>query len=132
MTKSFTYLLGMTAGVMLMAVSSEAATKSVTWTGWFSDAKCAPGRVASGTLGPNNPDCVQMCLEKGAAPVFISEQAKALFVVKGYSQVVEDLGYHVEITADLDEGAGTISVQKVKRLSYQGAACARPRPRSKQ
>jgi hypothetical protein len=67
------------------------------------------------------------CIERGAAPVFISEQAKGIFKVKDYPGIIDDLGYHVEIAAMVDESAKTISVQKVKRLSYEGATCARPK-----
>jgi hypothetical protein len=70
-------------------------------------------------------DCARSCIEKGSAPVFISEQARAIFRVKDYSSVVEDLGYHIEIQAIVDEAAKTISISNVKRLAYQGAACAR-------
>jgi hypothetical protein len=109
-----------------------AQARSVTWTGWFADDKCVSGRVAASNLGPNNPECAKTCIEKGATPVFISEQAKAMFAVKNYPGVVADLGYHLEITATVDEAAHTISIQKVNRLSYEGASCARPKkPASK-
>ena len=105
----------------------RAQPKTVTWTGWFSDSQCAASRAASGTFSATNPDCAKTCIEKGVPPVFISEQAKALFKVAGYTGVIADLGYHVQVTATLDAAAGTISIQKVDRLSYEGAACARPK-----
>jgi hypothetical protein len=89
--------------------------------------QCASPRVARGLIGPNNPDCVKRCLEEGAAPIFISEQAKTLFEVKDYASVKDDVGYHVEVTGAVDEETKTISVQTVKRLSCVGALCARPR-----
>jgi hypothetical protein len=105
----------------------SAAEKSVTWTGWFSDFNCASGRAASGIFTATNPDCAKICLEKGAAPVFISEQAKAIFRVKDSASVIENLGYHIEVQATVDEAAGTIGIQKLTRLSYEGAACGRPK-----
>ena len=100
--------------------------KQVTWTGWFSDAGCAPGRLAAPTLTQSNPECARQCIEKGAAPVFISEQARAIFRVKDYSSVIENLGYHLEITGRIDQAAKTISVQDVKRISgYEGPSCSR-------
>ena len=86
-----------------------------------------PCATAAGVFTITNPDCARSCLEKGAAPVFISEQAKAIFQVKDYSSVVGDLGYHLEIQATVDEAAKTIAIRNVKRLAYQGASCARPR-----
>jgi hypothetical protein len=100
---------------------------SVTWTGWFSDKDCAAPRVARGVIGPNNPDCVKRCLNEGATPVFVSEQAKALFEVRDYPSVKDDVGYHVELTGTVDDKAKTISVHAVKRLKYVGALCAVPK-----
>ena len=110
------------------------SAQNVTLTGWFSDSTCASARAASGTFSATNPECARKCIENGAAPVFISEQAKAVFKVKDYPSVIDDLGYQVEVTATLDEVAKTISIQKVKRLSsYQGPACMRPKkPTAKQ
>ena len=111
-----------------LADSSSAAEKSVTWTGWFSDFKCASARAAGGTFSATNPDCARKCIEEGAAPVFISEQAKAIFQVKGVAaSVIDDLGYHVEVRATVDDAGKTITIQKVERLGYDGAACARPK-----
>jgi hypothetical protein len=115
------------AASLLGAASDRADTKTATWTGWFSDMQCASPRVARGLIGPNNPDCVKRCLEEGATPVFISEQAKALFEVKDHASVKDDVGYHVEVTGTVDKRAKTISVATVKRLSYVGALCARPK-----
>jgi hypothetical protein len=115
---------------MVSLSMAEPATKNITWTGWFSDSQCASARAASGTFSATNPDCAKTCIEKGGAPVFISEQAQAIFRVTDHPSVVEDLGYHVEITAAVDEGAKTISIRSVKRLSYEGASCARPKKTS--
>src|SRR5580692_11153019 len=103
-------------------------TKPVTLTGWFSDEGCAKGRVASGEISPNNPECVKQCLDKGARAVFISEQGKEMLIVTGYAKAKDDLGYHIEITGVPDAAAKSISVQTVKRIGeYEGAACARPK-----
>ena len=110
----------------LLATASGAQDKAPTFTGWFSDEGCATARVAEGLIGPTNPDCAKKCLESGKAAVFISEKEKAMFKVAGYTHVKEDLGWHVEITAKLDEGSKTLSVHSVKRLEYVGAMCGRP------
>ena len=103
-------------------------TNTVTLTGWFSDEGCAKGRVASGNITPNNPECVEQCLDKGARAVFISEQGKEMLLVTGYQKVKDELGYHLEITGVRDAAAKTISVESVKRIGeYEGAACSRPK-----
>jgi hypothetical protein len=99
-----------------------------TLTGWFSDEGCAKGRVASGLISPNGPDCVKKCLDNGARAVFISEQGKEMLIVTGYAKAKDDVGYHVEITGVRDADTKSFSVQTVKRIGeYQGPACARPK-----
>ena len=109
----------------VLAGTALAGGRNVTWTGWFSDLKCASSRAASGTFTATNPECAKNCLKAGAAPAFISEQAKAVFTVKDSPSVVEQLGFHVEVQATVDEAARTITIQKVKQLGYDGAACER-------
>ena len=114
--------------LFMICAALSAETSTVTLTGWFSDEGCAKGRVASGNISPNNPECVEQCLNKGARAVFISEQGKEMLVVTGYQKAKDDLGYHLEITGVRDAAAKTISVESVKRIGeYQGAACSRPK-----
>ncbi len=117
-------------GFLALAGTLKSETKNITWTGWFSDAQCANARAAGGIFTATNPDCAKKCIEKGGAAVFISEQAKAIFTVKDYPSVVDQLGFHVEVTAIVDEDAKTISVKDVKHLSRVGLACARPKKTS--
>jgi len=107
--------------------AAQAEPKTVTWTGWFSDLKCATSRTASGIFTATNPDCAKTCIESGAAPAFISEQAKAVFTVKDGPSILEQLGFHVEVEATVDDAARTIVIRKIKQLGYDGAACARPK-----
>jgi len=101
-----------------------------TMTGWFSDAQCAAPRVKKGIIAMNNPECVKKCLKDGVAPVFISEQAKAMFEVRGYPAVSDDVGWHVEVTGTIDEAGQVIEIQSVKRLNEEGAMCALPRKKT--
>ena len=98
----------------------------VTLTGWFACDKCTAERVAKGEIRPSNPVCSRQCIEKGDEPVFLSEQGKESLKVRKYGAAVEDLGYHVEVRGIIDREAGTIAIHDVKRLSRNGAACARP------
>jgi hypothetical protein len=123
-------LLGTCIACLGLVSTLKSETKNVTWTGWFSDSQCAYARAASGAFSATNPDCAKRCIEKGAASVFIGEQAKAIFKVTDYPSVVEQLGYHVEVTATVDDDAKTISVKNVKQLSREGLACARPKKTS--
>ena len=123
-------LLGTCIVCLVLTSTLRSETKKITWTGWFSDSQCAYARAASGTFSATNPDCAKRCIEKGEAPVFISEQAKAIFKVKDYSFVLDQLGYHVEVTATVDDDAKTISVKNVTQLSHEGLACARPKKTS--
>jgi hypothetical protein len=122
----WTITAALVAAAASIGSTASAEPKAVTWTGWFSDITCAKGRVANGEIGPNNTVCVKKCLDEGAAAVFISEQAKAMFVVKDHPGVKEDVGYHVELTGVVDEDAKTVSVTSVKRLSEVTNMCGVP------
>ncbi len=112
----------------VLAVSAlvpyEHTTTTETWTGWFSDSRCA--RVTDGTPRPNGTACVKKCLSEGAAPAFISEQAQAVFAVRDYPSIADEVGYHVEVTGVVDPTAKTISITSVKRLEEVKSTCAIP------
>jgi hypothetical protein len=115
------------AAFVLMATTvGGQQPKVVTWTGWFSDKGCA--RITPGELPrPNGTACVKKCLDEGSTPVFISEQARDIYTVRGFPSVKENVGYYLEISAAVDEKAKTISVKSTKRLSEVTAACLIPR-----
>lgn len=119
--------IALCAYVFAMTAILNSAPREVAWTGWFSDERCAAGRAKSGAFTATNPDCAKRCITEGAAPVFISEQAQAIFKIRNYPAAVDDLGYHLEIKATLDEENHTLSIDSVKRLAYEGASCARPK-----
>jgi len=109
----------------LLGNAPPKGAKPVVWTGWFADSQCASARASAGTFTGTNPVCAKTCIQKGIAPVFLSEQAKAIFGVQGYPSLIDDLGFHLEITGTVDEATKTVFVQKVRRLQYDGAACSR-------
>jgi hypothetical protein len=119
------------AQILLLAAAftgaAAAEEKTVTWTGWFADSKCHAAGAIAGKVTGTNPDCSKTCIEQGASPVFVSEQANAIFAVKEYASVMDDLGFHVEVQAVVDEAGKTIRVRGLKHLEAQGASCARPR-----
>ena len=123
-------LLGTCIVCLALTSTLRSETKNITWTGWFSDSQCAYARAASRTFSATNPDCARRCIEKGEAAVFISEDAKAIYRVTDYPSVLDQLGYHVEVAATVDEDAKVISVKNVKQLSREGLACARPKKAS--
>jgi hypothetical protein len=125
----FAVWLAASMGGHAAVVTDEA---SVTWTGWFSDLGCAAPRVSRGDIGPNNTECVKRCIDDGATPVFISEQAKALFEVRAYPGLKDEVGYYVEVTGTVDEAAKTIAIESVKRLSKVAQMCARPKKNGEQ
>jgi len=102
--------------------------KPVTWTGWFSNLDCAASRAKAGIFTETNPDCAEQSIRKGQPAVFISEQAKAIFLVKDYPSVIDDLGYHLEVQARVSADSKSLTIVSLKRLEYQGMACSRRRP----
>ena len=123
----WTVTAALVAAAASIGSTAKVETKTVTWTGWFSDITCAKGRVENGEIGPNNTVCVKKCLDEGATAVFVSEQAKAMFVVKDHPSLKEDVGYHVELTGVVDVEAKTVSVTSVKHLSEVTNMCGVPK-----
>ena len=117
---------------MLLAVSlvPQPQTTTETWTGWFSDKQCARVRPDEAPR-PNGTSCVKRCLDEGSPAVFISEQARAIYEVRGYPAVKDDVGYHLEITGEVDEKTKTVAIKTVKRLSEVTAMCLVPRKADK-
>jgi len=122
-------VLQMIGAAVLVAVSwgaAEPPTTTETWTGWFSDKRCA--RVTPGEAPrPNGTACVKKCLAEGVPAVFISEQAKAVYEVRDYPSAAESIGYYVEMTGKVNEKAKTVSVTSVKRISEVTAMCLLPK-----
>jgi hypothetical protein len=125
-TLALTLLIAAAAAPM-PAVAAQSELR--TMTGWLSDAQCAAPRVAKGIIAPNNTDCVKRCLDEGHTPVFISEQAKAMFELKDYTNLKADVGYHLELKGTIDKENKTLTVTSVKRLEYIGNVCAGPATR---
>jgi hypothetical protein len=111
---------------LLCASTMPASAAKVKLTGWFACEKCTASRVAKGDLRPSNPDCARQCIGKGDAAVFLSEQGKELLRVKNHPGLKDDLGYHVEVTGELDAASKTITVESVIRDGGPGVSCARP------
>lgn len=116
------------AGLLLglIAVPQLSQTKTAVWTGWFSDKQCARIR-ANEAPRPNGTVCVKKCLDEGSPAVFISEQARAIYDVRDYEAVKDNIGYYVRVRGDVDETAKTVSIQSVERISEVTAMCLLPK-----
>jgi hypothetical protein len=113
------------AMVLLLGSYASAGRRTITSTGFFADQGCVKGRAAHGDFTPNNTECAKQCLAKGSPLVFLDERAKALYTVKGYSDPMGDMGYHLEVTGTLDEDSKILTIDSVKRLEYMPASCSR-------
>jgi hypothetical protein len=117
--------------LMLWIGVTLAHAETVKRTGWFACEKCTASRVARGDLRPSNPECARRCIEKGDSPVFISEQGAEVLKIRDYTSATEHLGFHLEVTGNIDAVSKTISIESVTRLEKEGAACARPTKKPK-
>ncbi|HVL66521.1 MAG TPA: hypothetical protein VM364_04575 [Vicinamibacterales bacterium] len=120
----------MLAAALLLAVPTSATSAmvpgSVTVLGWFSDEGCARSKLQGDEeITPNGTACVKKCLDDGATPVFVDPKARAMYAVKNYPAVKEDVGYYLELTGMIDEQAKTITVHAVKRLGDVIQMCGR-------
>ena len=111
----------------LVFASAIVGGDTVTMKGWLSDRGCAQAKVNAEEVTPNGTTCVKKCLDEGATPVFVNPKAKALYELKDYPTLREDVGYHLEVTGVVDEKAKTITVRSVKRLDEIVNVCALPK-----
>ena len=113
----------LTLSALALAQSEDGRTR----TGWFSDDRCAVGRVEHGSIGPTNRDCSQKCLREGARMVFIDEKAKAVFFVDNPDAARGQEGHYVQAVGRMDQGAKTFRVESVKVLKEYVASCSVPK-----
>jgi hypothetical protein len=121
-----TSIHALAVGVLVLA-SAMIGGDTVTMRGWLSDQGCAQAKVKGEEVTPNNTICVKKCLDEGATPVFVNPRGKALYELRDYPTLREDVGYHLELTGVVDEKAKTISVRNVKRLAEIVNVCALPK-----
>jgi hypothetical protein len=70
------------------------------WTGWITDAKCAPKL---------NADCAKKCAEKGEKMVFVDSDQKTILQVANQDALKGHAGHHVTLKGKLDNGTLTVS-----------------------
>jgi hypothetical protein len=70
------------------------------WTGWITDAKCAP-KV--------NADCAKKCAEKGEKMVFVDSDKKSILQVTNQDALKGHAGEHVTLKGKMENGAITVS-----------------------
>lgn len=93
MKKVFVFLfLAFTASMTLAADGS--------WTGWISDAKCAPKL---------NADCAKKCAEKGEKMVFVDSDQKTIIQIANQDALKGHAGDHVTLKGKMENGAITVS-----------------------
>jgi hypothetical protein len=88
--------------VFLLLAFSVSMTMAAdgSWTGWITDAKCAP-KVKE--------DCAKKCAEKGEKLVFVDGDAKTIIPVANQDAVKEHAGHHVTVKGKLENGTLTVT-----------------------
>jgi hypothetical protein len=91
--------------VFAALVSSLSLAEAGSWTGWVTDAKCAP-RV--------NAECAKKCADAGEKLVFVNAD-KTVMQVANPESLKGHEGHHVTVKGTVDKGTLTISsVEMVK------------------
>ena len=116
--------------VAFCADQKAAPPSTLSRIGWFGDAACTRERVQAGNVEPNNPECAKKCVKEGSPLGFVDERAKTFTVVSNPDQVMNDIGYRVEIAASTTSD-NKLEVHSVKHLSEINAMCGR-KPLKKQ
>src|SRR5690242_13337188 len=88
--------------VFLLLAFSASMTLAAdgSWTGWITDAKCAP-KV--------NADCAKKCAEKGEKMVFVDADQKTILQVANQDALRGHEGHHVTVKGKLENGTLTVS-----------------------
>ena len=94
MKKIFAVLL------FLAVAASMTLAESGSWTGWITDARCAP-RVKA--------NCAKKCAEAGEKLVFVDSDAKTIIQVANQDALKGHEGHHVTLKGKLENGAITVS-----------------------
>lgn len=94
------------AFLFLAFAASMTLAETGSWTGWITDAKCAPKVKA---------DCAKKCAEAGEKLVFVDSDAKTILQVANQDALKGHEGHHVTLKGNLDKGTLTVSsVEMVK------------------
>jgi len=96
--------------VAIVGLSTVAADKTMTWTGWISDSHCG----AKG-MSADHKTCAETCIKtKGASWVFVSAKTKKVYAINNQDSVDPDaaLGHPVRVTGHL-ESDGSLHVDKI-------------------
>jgi len=88
--------------VFLLLAFSASMTLAAdgSWTGWITDAKCAPKL---------NADCAKKCAEKGEKMVFVDADQKTILQVANQDALKGHEGHHVTVKGKLENGTLTVS-----------------------
>ena len=108
-------VLAILALVISIASLTYADEKTMTWTGWISDSKCAAKGAAA-----SHKDCAVKCVkEKGASYVFVDTKTKAVVNIHNQDAVKDDdLGKEVKVSGH-KMGDGSIHIDSVMAASMQ-------------
>ena len=100
--------------VSLAAVASDKSdTGKGTWIkGWVSDSKCG----AKGA-GLGHEACGTKCLQAGEHVVFVDDVKHKVLSVDNPDALKDHMGHRVAVQGAVDEGAGTIHVDKVNMIT---------------
>jgi hypothetical protein len=84
---------------LAFAVSMTVAADG-SWTGWITDAKCAPKVKA---------DCAKKCAENGEKLVFVDGDAKTIIPVANQDALKGHEGHHVTVKGKMENGTLTVT-----------------------
>ena len=86
--------------LFLAFAASMTLAESGSWTGWITDAKCAPKVKA---------DCAKKCAEAGEKMVFVNSDSKTILQVANQDKLKGHEGHHVTLKGNLENGTITVS-----------------------
>ena len=94
--------------VTSLATFFAAGAMAESWTGTISDEKCAAKHEAASA---SDAACVQSCIKRGGAPVFVSGGKVYKISADSKDKVMSNLGQKVTVTGKID--GDTVTVETV-------------------
>ena len=108
-------LFAMLLATLSLAVQAKEG-KTMTWTGWISDSKCA----AKGASAAHKACAIKCVKEDGASWVFVNGKSKAVLNIHNQDAVNTDtdLGQEVKVTGHLMDD-GSLHIDKIEGASQK-------------
>ena len=94
-----------------VGLTSWAAPKDESMTGWISDSKCGAKGASAGHAA-----CAKKCIDAGEKPVLVTDKDQKVVPIDNPAAVSGEIGQHVQVSGSMT-ASGALHVDKVQAHS---------------